>query len=283
VRYIASLTVAFRPNGVRQRLAALGVQAPVATPTAAPRAVLVLPLFVSPDGAALWEEPNPWRDAWGRQTPPAGAQRILLPLGDVADLADVTTDQAKEGSPDPLSTIGRRYNAAEVIVTQARVEPDPAKKTTTVEISALRLATVNKGWTVVARYPNVEAGGLERIYETAVGRVTSAMAELTRGDASAAGAGGEEKLTATVLFDKLEDWLEVRRRIGRVPMIRRSDVASVSRERAVVNLFYIGKPDQLRDAMAQRDLDLSQPETGVWQLKLGRPSGQSQSPATAPR
>ncbi|CAN0519618.1 unnamed protein product, partial [Laminaria digitata] len=60
VRYLADMTVSFKPAAVRRFLQTFGV--PFAEVRSRP--VLIVPALARETGYILWEEPNPWREAW---------------------------------------------------------------------------------------------------------------------------------------------------------------------------------------------------------------------------
>src|SRR5690348_8790050 len=60
VRYLADYTFRFRPDQVRQVLRNAGI--PFAETISKP--VTVLPILTQGSSSVLWDDPNPWRDAW---------------------------------------------------------------------------------------------------------------------------------------------------------------------------------------------------------------------------
>ena len=109
VRYIADYTFHFRPADVQRVL-----QMPASPRPAAERAgrAKARPPAAGgkrgrwccrstrsgDDGGAVGR-PNPWRDAWAA-APAAGAPRLIVPLGDVGDLAAIDADKARAGDGD---------------------------------------------------------------------------------------------------------------------------------------------------------------------------------------
>src|SRR5689334_11268169 len=62
VRYIADYTFHFRPDAIRQLLTRAGI-AFAETPS---KPLVVLAVLQDGDRPMLWDETNPWRDAWAR-------------------------------------------------------------------------------------------------------------------------------------------------------------------------------------------------------------------------
>jgi hypothetical protein len=56
---------------------------------------------------------------------------------------------------------------------------------------------------------------------------------------------------------ELQRYVEVRDRLAQLPVIARSELLSLDRQQARLAIHYFGTPDQLRTALAQRDLSLA--------------------------
>jgi len=54
----------------------------------------------------------------------------------------------------------------------------------------------------------------------------------------------------------LQDWVAVRDRLAAIPAVRSSRLLSLGRDEARVEIRYVGDAEQLRTALAQRDLEL---------------------------
>src|SRR5205807_8057234 len=80
VRYAADYTFHFRPAEARRALRGAGIG--LGEGDAKP--VVLLPVYQADRQSPLWEDPNPWRDAWGQRASGSGAAHLLVPLGDVA-------------------------------------------------------------------------------------------------------------------------------------------------------------------------------------------------------
>ena len=111
-RYLARLTVRYEPDAVRELLqgAELGYAETVSQP------IVVLPVYRIAGGAQLWPENNPWWQAWADHMDLERLLRLVLPLGDLQDMAAVTADQALAGDPAALAALGRRYGSDDVLV-----------------------------------------------------------------------------------------------------------------------------------------------------------------------
>ena len=81
VRYLADYTFHFRRSRIRQLLRNSGI----AFSENPDKPVVVVPVFQDGDKLVLWDDPNPWRDAWSQTPAASGPAELALPLGGVGD------------------------------------------------------------------------------------------------------------------------------------------------------------------------------------------------------
>jgi hypothetical protein len=254
VRYIARLRFGFDREAVRQLLLDSGV--PFTEERAPP--VVVLPVWNEGGTPTLWEDPNPWREAFAREERGDGLVPFLVPIGDVEDLSAVNADQALNGDPAALAAIAERYQAGEVLVAEA--VPDG-----------------NQVSVVVRRFQD---GALISTDQVRAADATAAVAAVTDPIEQAwkaqnvVGGGGEQTITVSVPLTSLKDWAEIRRRLQSVSSLRTMSVRSLSRGLASVDITYAGDQRQLEFALAQRELTLAPEATGLGWVLQRRGAGQ---------
>jgi hypothetical protein len=261
VRYLARLTVRFAAAGVRQRLGAAGV--PMVETPGTP--VLVLPVLSIAGGALLWEDPNPWRAAWNAAPPATGLVPFVLPLGDLADTDDINAEQALAGDLERLKTIAQRYGADSVLVVEALADADPASREITLSVSAASYLGEAAPATIRS-LPVADEAALPAAMAQAVSGLREEIEEAWK-LAHLVLPGDDQRLTVNVPLAGLADWLEVRRRLSAVPLLRRSTLIALSQREAQLDLGFVGTALQLRSALAQRRMELT--GTGeTWTLRL---------------
>ena len=81
--------------------------------------VLVLPVWRDESGAILWDDPNPWRDAWLSAEREPGLVPVVLPEGNLKDLQTIDAAQASERDAERLTAIAGAYGAKQVLVAVA--------------------------------------------------------------------------------------------------------------------------------------------------------------------
>jgi len=251
VRYIGTLTYRFRPDGVRTLLRNADI--PFAETYAKP--YLVLPVFRQSGLTLLWDDPNPWRNAWGKRPPPDGLAPYILPRGDLQDVSDINAEQARRGDDTRLRAIANRYGAAGVLVADAELVTSDTGRTL-LQVNLSRSGSIIGDQTVVESYAAEPGEDADALMYRAAGEIARGVDERWKTE-QLLRFGSEATLTVAVDYQTLAEWVAIRQRLSELTMIRRSNVMSLTRSEAVVELVYLGDENQLRSVLAQRDLELA--------------------------
>ena len=271
VRYLADYTFHFRPSKLR-RLVRVADTPPAegggkpAVPESSGKPPVVLPVYKDSTRTALWDDPNPWREAWVQRSGDAGAVRVTVPLGDASDLAAIDADRAESGKSDALAAIAQRNGGDETIVALAS-----AKR------QGDRLVGLDMSikWYRSGRLADAQANFVDALPGESEGDLLRRAA-----DAVAAGvAGGPRKnpgqqaiLAVSVPISSLSDWVMVRDRLASAAAVRRVDLLSLSRQEAKIQIRYVGSAEQLKSSLAEVDLGLGGADP-VWQLQITSATG----------
>jgi hypothetical protein len=263
VRYIATYTFRFNPDGVR----ALLRRANVPFSETYGRPLVVLPIYQDGDVAVLWDDPNPWLAAWRTLPPADGLQPLIVPLGDLTDIGLISTDQAQRGDAERIAAIANKYGAAGAVLVEAVVDrANPARPA--VQTATTRFDGGGGDQTLVESYTAAAGEEQDALLARAAAQTANAIEEQWKSDV-ALQFGQEATLVTDVVFAALGDWVALRDRLADTAMIRRTEVLNLSRNRAQLELHYIGTESGLRLALAQKDLVLDH-DTAGWQLTLRR-------------
>jgi hypothetical protein len=292
VRYVADLTYHFNPAAVRRMLASPDIMA-----TAAPvkRGLVVLPVLIGSDGRAeLWDDPNPWRDAWIGNAGKQGLIKIVVPEGDLPDVAAIDAPKAVAGDRAALKAISARYNNGDVLVVQGKFGP-PGQ----FDMQAVRYSADNPapGPTVqlmtTAKPGENETQQLARSVGYVAWKVSQLPASASPAPATASagpatpttnspsGGGNGGTVAATLASGSLGDWVMVRKRLSGIPAV--SDAALVSFDRGSMHIAirYTGARDQLRSALDAHGLELAGGEPN-WTLTIRAQPLTAKLPTPAP-
>ena len=260
-RYLASLTVSFSREAIRTLLR----RAEVPFTETAARPALVLPVYNAAGAQLLWDEPNPWRDAWavvrGRDT----LMPLVLPNGDLIDVSLVSAAQASRGDDARLDAIANRYALKDVLVAEANLRFSIGSRTPSIDV-VLRTHGPSGEHTAVEGFRGAERETVSALLARVVRDISLGLEERWKQD-TLLEFGTEGQLVVTVPFSDLTEWATIRARLEAVPEVKTLELSEISRLEALILLKYFGDPRRLVLTLGQRDLEL-QEEDGFWFLTL---------------
>lgn len=279
VRYLGTLTFRFRRADVRRFLQDNGVN--FAETRSKP--VLLLPVYEFAGAKLLWDDPNPWLTAWNGVPPSDGLVPVRLPVGDLADVRDISAEQAAAGAEEQLALIAERYGASAVLVAEASVSVDAASGVRALNVSTRYFGGTSANRTAVRSFVYGEADTDEAVIGRAAQQVAVQIEEdwkqenLIRFD-------NLNSLVADISLSELRQWVEMRERLRKIAFLHRWQLVAVTRRNATVRLTYYGDAEQLRIALAQRDLVLEQGAVNwsLRELRDTRTETAPENPAEAP-
>lgn len=254
VRYIATITYRFQRDAVAQFLRAHGV----GFAESRSKPVLVLPVLSAGGRPVLWEDPNPWRAAWG-EAPGIGEGLVPMRIstGELADVQAIDAGQAFRGDKDALMALSRSYEGADVMVARAELSGSGPQRT--IALSAIRYAGgyPDGNWTGSVRAEGNEPD--DALFARAVAAVIAGVNDGWKHNMLSHGGGGSNasaSLVATVPLTTLKDWVTIRERLRSVSSIQRLRLLALTKDTARVEIGYLGEPEALQIVLAQRDLAL---------------------------
>jgi len=262
VRYIADVTFHFRPAETQRVLRAAGLALGGSGAEPAGKTLVIVPLYQAGRRAVLWDDPNPWRDAWaGRGAAPAGPYKLIVPLGDVADIGTIDAAKARAGDAEALAAIARQNGAEDAVVALATLR-GPAAKPAGLDVAVKRY---HLGQPADAHAANFDAKPDEdeaALLHRAAEAVAASIAGGWKNEPPVEQMGS---LTAVLQIAGLDDWVRLRDRLGGVGAIRKVDLLALTRAEATIEIQYVGTIDQLKSALAGIGLDLVRGEPN-WRL-----------------
>jgi hypothetical protein len=252
-RYVASITVVFAADQVKGWLSAGGVK----TAETVARPALVIPLWKGNAGVEPLDDRNAWRDAWRTLDSAGSSVPTTIIRGDQLDQNALSAEEAYIGDTGALSRLNERYRAPTIIV--AIVEGDKASGPLTV--SGIRYDTQTG---VRTELPKVPVAASDQLPD-AVKRMHAKLDQEWRGVATVR-RDSEDALDVVVPIRTLGDWVQIRQRLGGVPVVKRMTVRTLEAERADIRLEFYGTPEELQRILAQAGLQLAR-EASEWRLQ----------------
>ena len=260
VRYLATLRFAFDRHKMRKHLRELSL--PFAETQSKP--VLVLPVLRRAGVYLLWDAQNTWLKAWSSLPPPDGLMPIIVPKGELADINDISADQAVQGHQDRLDVILARYGATDAILALAAIDTRRFGNAPVVQITITRFGTRHGERTTVLAVVANPGDSITDTISAAASRAFNQIEEdwkldnLLRFDLP-------QELIAVIPLDNLSDWVLMERRLSEIAFVEASELLALSRSGATVRLRYFGNQKQLSLALSQRDVWLAEDDKG-WTL-----------------
>lgn len=252
VRYIASLTFRFRPEAVRQHLRRANV--PFAETPSKP--MVVLPVYRVAGAYLLWDDPNPWREAWYPAVAGDGLVPIVVPAGDISDVKEITAEQAVRGQSERLRSIAARYGGSDVVLALAAPSILPGSNARILQVNATRFGSTGTERTTVR---NFTASGDQTVEDLIVASARTAAEQIQEEwkQENLLQANAETELIAHVPLSDVGDLVDIEKRLAGVGMIRRAVVISLTRTEARIRVRFVGDQSQLAVALSQKDLALA--------------------------
>ena len=250
-RYIATLTISFLPDQVRQLLTRYGVA--FMDQQAAP--VLILPVWLGANGPELWDSPNPWRAAWSALDLQHALTPVYVPIGDLTDVSAVSAEEALAGNAIKLESLALRYGTDHVLVA---------------------VAGPMDGGGVFARMSGMTPAGPISLDERfsgegdngaaaarkAAARFLEAMADNWKRSGAARRQDtvrvATQSLTAAVPFKSFVEWNNVKARVTGSAGVTGVEIDSLSAGGAIVEVTYQGSVEDLGAALRSNGLLLTQ-------------------------
>lgn len=266
VRYIATLSVRFKPEAVRRLLRDAGI--PYVEWRGRP--VFVLPVLKTDNGPVLWEEANPWRAAWK-----SGAAQGLVPLAvppsPPAGQGAADALQAATPNPDVLNGFVQRLGAQDLLIAVATLAPQPDSKTVNLDVVLSGTGPIAGTASGTRSYQGQAGETADAVMHRAVEDIAAAIND-TYKSGNLLQFDHPATLHVTAPLSGLPDWIALREKLARSTPVRSYEVSSISQSSASLTLDYVGDQSQLSAVLMQNGLVLSwQEDHWVLQNVVAKP------------
>ncbi|NIZ03742.1 DUF2066 domain-containing protein [Thalassospira lucentensis] len=251
VRYIADMTVRFKDNAVRNYLRFRDVS--FAELQSKP--VVILPIYRTQSYMNLWDDPNPWRDVWSRNVASSGLVPVKMPIGDLSDIGTISAEQAESGAMERLAELAKRYGANTAVVATAEVSGPKGGET--VNVSVTRYDPSGSPQVFGVREKTQSGQSLSQTLVRAAKSVQTKLSEgWKRANLINFSTGGT--LMVFVPITGLSDWADIEEKVTSLPVVRNARVVAMSRREVQLSLEFVGSNSQLKTALNQKNLNLTQ-------------------------
>jgi hypothetical protein len=261
VRYLADLSYRFKPRDIRFLLRDSDIQ--FAETISKP--ILVLPVYQVAGAASLWDDPNPWRQAWINRPIVDGLVPMIFAAGDLADIAMIGAELAVKGDEQRLAAIARRYQVATTLVVLGTLSSTKRGRPV-LKVAIFRYGKNESREAFSAEIYTTPGEGIDGLLKRAAIEIGAQIEDKWKSDNLLK----FERLgvvAVTLPIKSLGEWVDAKRRLARVAVIENAELVLLSRSEVRINIHFIGEAGQLKLALAQSDMVLTE-EQGSWIVKL---------------
>ncbi|MEH6404450.1 MAG: DUF2066 domain-containing protein [Sneathiella sp.] len=270
-RYLADLTYDFK----RDRIIPLLEAHSLPYSESVSNALLVLPIFEHEGTKILWDEPNPWRDAWievfeGEEGPVGSQKRkddwaqakilpLIVPTGTLADMKTTSVSDAINLNEEALRDLADMYDAGSVLVAYASVRNQGG-------VRRLDISYQRSDFASPAVVESFTGGDSDReIFRAAIFDVVQNLQESWK-DQNILDHSVLNRLAVSTPIKGLTEWLTIQQKLRSIPAVKEMQVRELTIERAFWEFSFVGKLEQLSVALEQRDLILQNMD-GYWSIE----------------
>ena len=258
VRYIADVDVQFNANAVQNffqtnRLPYVNVVAEKS---------LIFPVYRTPDEVLLWKDANPWATALSNVASSSDLVPLVVPLGDVDDMKVINEDNLAQEENLNIASLLKRYHCKNALIADfaflaqgnivhVKVRPFHGEKAQldTIEITEPIDAQMN----VV----------LKRIAQ----RVVSLLEQSWR-EKNAVRFDDPVQVEINVHIQDLAEWLEIRKQLDKITLIKQYVVKSLRPDKAEIEMFYVGEFDTIKSILQKDNLYIIETKDGLLLKKM---------------
>lgn len=248
-RYVADVTYTFNPEAVARVLQAAGIP----YTAVAARRILLVPL------APGYAKNSLWTMAFASPRFAMSAVPFALPVGDAQDMAALGGLTFDAANWDAVAPVAMRFHASEAVLVLATVVGNR------MTVAIKRVGQGELPAKTSFDVPLLQGAG--STYPSAADAAVRAIDDMWKNQ-KAVDFSQKGKLIADVRIDSLAQYATLENTLASVPNVASVDVAAMDIGQAQIQISYMGTVDQLRAALAQAGIVLTN-RAGSWQIAQG--------------
>lgn len=253
VRYLASISVRFKPDAVRRILR----NANIAYAEWRGRPVAVIPVYMADSGPVLFEGVNPWREAW-KGPASQGIVPMAVPNPPAADIADPALSPAAAAlaAPDTLNAFAAKAMTQDVLIATAQPKALEGNKVR-VDVTLVGQGPVAGPLSGTRAFEGQPGESFDLVLRRAVEDVARTANETWKGSNILQFDRPADLQVSVPLTGGLAEWSQIREKLVRVTPVRGYDILSLSRSEVQLLLHTVGEQRQLEQVLSQNGLVLA--------------------------
>ena len=254
-RYRATLRVSFDADEI-SKLIGGGDSSKAAVVQAAPiGSFLIIPSYEEDGTVLLWDDGNPWRNAWKITGIEAPTGDIIVPYGDKADAAILDTKSLSSANYSALLPLVVRYGVTDIILLHAKFTQSTE---TTLEVVKRRINRTQNEVNVVTYRADTQENR-DALMARATHDIVDALEHKKNEEAETIKAvyGGDHgTIMVLASISTLASWTQLRAKLSTLPMIDKLEPLAISPQQVDVLVHYRGSADSLANAITAQNIRL---------------------------
>jgi hypothetical protein len=216
---------------------------------------MIIPPFEDDNGAALWDDANPWLKIWRTVGLEVTSGDIIVPYGDGKDASIIDAKSAASATYNSLAPMALRYGVSDAVIVSAKYSATPDMSITVTKRRLNR--TRNEINTQVYRADPQETRDA-LLARAARDIIYNLQNKKTEELSSAQGVRGGEraKIMALASLTNLSSWTQIRTKLSGLPMIDKLELVALSPQQVDMVIHYRGSEESLANGIAAQKLRL---------------------------
>ena len=249
-KYIGNLTIIFSEDKILKYLNNNDIK----FTSIKSKPLLILPIYKFAGVTYLWEKKNIWRNIWIKNSNNDGLIPIKSSDGKFTDFIYFNQDQAVKKNLSNLELLAKSHNTTGVLIAilKKKYNRDKSKILFDLDLSIYRFdgeKTTNFEDTIEIYSSEYS----DNILNEAKVKVEQFVNQQWKTAHMITSKRKFEKIT--VLFNDLNDWIDIKETISSISIIDKFNVKKFSHNEAIIFLSFSGNLKQLKVAFKQSDLD----------------------------
>ena len=251
VRYLATLTVIFNPNLVREILLKNGVTFSE-TPSLP---ILLIPVFEINSVSRLWKTPNPWMNVWRENLYDDSLIPLIIPEGDLQDIKYLSAAQAISEKLVHFNPIMKKYGVHKVVVAKISRKFDFVDNLPFLELTSRAPVQGDFEETIIDIIKIPPGTDLDALMNAGKQKTIRSLNEAWKKQNQVV-SGVKQRISVEIPIVGLKHWLSIRSKLREIGTLKMSELVSLTKKRALVDFWIMGTLKQLDNALQYKRLAL---------------------------
>ncbi len=258
IRYLGMLTIHFNPQAVQKWI--MSQDKTISRSITEGKATVIIPVLIRHEKIFLWEENNPWWQAWN-QKKDLDSEAFLVPMGDLQDLKNLSAKDALEGNINSIRKILSRYNTNKMIIA-IFYEGAPSR----LEIYYY----TTEG--LINRSSPIEFDTSNQAPTDLLSLAMSKVMGVSKTNSLTSVASSPKTLYFSVFFNTYPEWIELQEKLMNLQGINKMTIHNLSLKNAQISLDCSASDTFIENQLNAKGVVIDQPMRGFASktLSLGR-------------